>query len=74
MARMPITLSRTGRPVVRVSMSQYGETLGAWLHVGSAQSVHAFEPRVQATERLLDRKPHPVRHPGRRGRASAGER
>jgi hypothetical protein len=46
--------------VARVTASQYGETLGSWLHVGSAQSVHAFKPMVQATEALLHLKRHQV--------------
>jgi hypothetical protein len=50
--------------VARVTCSQYGETLGSWLHVGSAQSVHAFEPMVRATEALLRLKPHQLAHTG----------
>jgi hypothetical protein len=50
--------------LARVTVSQYGETLGSWLHVGSAQSVHAFEPMVRATEALLQLKPHQVAHTG----------
>ena len=50
--------------MARVTCSQYGETLGSWLHVGSAQSVHAFEPMVCATEALLQLKPHQVARTG----------
>ena len=50
--------------MARVTCSQYGETLGSWLHVGSAQSVHAFEPMVRATEQMLSLKSHQLARTG----------
>jgi hypothetical protein len=41
----------------RLSVCQYGETLGSWLHVGNAHTSKVFQPMVEAAETLLKLSP-----------------